>query len=251
MDWISNHEIVTTLRNYMLQNSTLSDSELKVLQEGIDMVVEDQQIKDPACKDQYCIVLEGLDGTGKSTVLKFLVEKLSSRFGKENVAQIRTPPAEFSPLRKHFDQIEDRKVGKAFYHLGNYLAGYYLRRNSTKYIIMDRFWPSTFAYQEATDSTMKDHSLIISQYKWPNDLYKPFNTFIVQLSLTESLRRKRVNKRSDEENTVWEDHIELDSFRNTVLEAYKKMEGIKIVDSSGTPEETGKNILRIIGLNIL
>ncbi len=62
------------------------------------------------------VVVEGLDGTGKSTVTARLAEH------PQCIAMLRTPPVEYADLRPIFDKLEeaDRRV---YYYAANYVAG--------------------------------------------------------------------------------------------------------------------------------
>lgn len=90
------------------------------------------------------IILEGLDGTGKTTI----VEGLQQKMGEVNC--LRSPPDCLSSFRPHFDgQVPH--VRRAFYLVGNYACALNIKKNADKPIVIDRFWPSTMAYALAID----------------------------------------------------------------------------------------------------
>ena len=90
------------------------------------------------------IILEGLDGTGKTTI----VEGLQQKMGEVNC--LRSPPDCLSSFRPYFDgQVPH--VRRAFYLVGNYACALNIRKNADKPIVIDRFWPSTMAYALAID----------------------------------------------------------------------------------------------------
>ena len=67
------------------------------------------------CVGNSIIVLEGLDGTGKSTVWAALSQS------PKCLAALRTPPDDFLPLRPIFDACEEI-TRRTFYFAANYIA---------------------------------------------------------------------------------------------------------------------------------
>jgi hypothetical protein len=66
------------------------------------------------------VVVEGLDGTGKSTLVASLAASLRAHAA-------RTPPASLTPLRALFDAMP-APVTRAFYTCGNYVAAHEMAR---------------------------------------------------------------------------------------------------------------------------
>ena len=93
------------------------------------------------------VVIEGLDGTGKTTVLSGLEEKMSC-------TRLSSPPVSLKSFREYFDQ-QAAHLRRAFYLLGNYACALQLRDSSSQAVIIDRFWPSTVAYGLARDLQAK------------------------------------------------------------------------------------------------
>lgn len=90
------------------------------------------------------IILEGLDGTGKTTVIEGLQRELG------DVNCLSSPPECLRSFRQHFDgQVSH--IRRAFYLLGNYACALSLRKHSEKPVVIDRFWPSSIAYALALD----------------------------------------------------------------------------------------------------
>lgn len=76
-------------------------------------------------------VIEGLDGTGKSTVVKNLCERL-------NASSTQTPPPNILEIRSTFDNL-DTQVKRAYYSTGNYLTAHYLQQLcQERAVVMDR-----------------------------------------------------------------------------------------------------------------
>ena len=102
------------------------------------------------------IVLEGLDGVGKST----LTDGLRSRLG-EKTQCLRSPPEELQPFRKYFD-MKPPALRRSFYLLGNYACAVHLRQLvQDGPVILDHFWPSTMAYSIACDQETEPVSEVV------------------------------------------------------------------------------------------
>lgn len=129
------------------------------------------------------IVIEGLDGTGKST----LAVKLSERLG---AICLKTPPDEFNKVRKTIDKTYDQcgiaaqlfyssTVAYISYKVKNYLD---LKQS----VVVDRYWLSTCIYAECRNNSI-DLSIIETK------IIKPDLT--VWLDLDEKERKQRIKQR--------------------------------------------------------
>jgi hypothetical protein len=83
------------------------------------------------------IVIEGLDGTGKSTAQQNLVKRLDA-------LDMRTPPTEIrgagNMIRDKYDKKEE-DIRRAYYEVGNLLVSRALREVSEgKTVVIDRYW---------------------------------------------------------------------------------------------------------------
>jgi thymidylate kinase len=139
-----------------------------------------------------CIVVEGLDGIGKTTTIKHLAEKLSAKI-------IVTPPDIIKPFRSIYADANfiERKT---YYMVGNYIAGEEVKRilfdsKQPQSVIIDRFYASTIAYligkMEIELPPIND-----KLFEWPEKLYKPDYMFV--LTMSESDRIDRLCSRSIE-----------------------------------------------------
>jgi len=182
------------------------------------------------------IVIEGLDGSGKTTLTRFLQEK----FAMELVV---TPPKEFSELRSFFDS-KPEGIRRAFYSLGNYMAAQYVR-STNSIIIMDRFWHSTAAYAFANHikSGGEASSFSDDDLKWPSDLFKP--NLVIFLDLSEQARLSRHSNRKEFTNTPEEQALAADAeFRKNIKESFRRIAGVPFVELNvdGSPKDCQKAI---------
>lgn len=180
------------------------------------------------------IVVEGLDGTGKSTLCTNLSNYL-------NAKALSTPPPSIAAIRKKFDHLPEI-YRRAYYAFSNYLAAQdVLEITKTKSVVMDRFWHSTTAYAIANEVECgindyippKGHAI----YTWPKDLLFP--SAVIFLSTPENDRDSRVNER--EELTAEEKQLSVNqNFRARIMETYRRIGHTKWIeiDTSGTKEET-------------
>lgn len=165
----------------------------------------------------FVIVIEGLDGCGKTTLAQRLVQHLGA-----NAVQRKSPPAQLENARtfiesestnasEHEQKLRDSKAFKtlkrAFFCFGNYiLAEEMLRSNTGGPIIIDRFASSTLAYTwgsiDARSSPLKCFFCRVLDFlfpflrraTWPPDLPKP--DVVLLLDATANVRRQRIYNRS-------------------------------------------------------
>ncbi|XP_044730735.1 UMP-CMP kinase 2, mitochondrial-like isoform X2 [Chrysoperla carnea] len=173
------------------------------------------------------IVLEGLDGCGKTT----LSRALSKKRGAELMC---TPPKSIDHLRSSFD---DATLRTAFYSLGNYIAAEEIRVITARSpVMLDRYWHSTGAFALAQAVHNKEIELppIDDEvYKWPTDLLKP--DLVIYLDVSEENRLERISRRptcTDQESLIKTNA----DFRKNIITAYERMIDPKIekVDSNLT-----------------
>jgi len=182
------------------------------------------------------IVIEGLDGSGKTTLTRFLQEKFAMEL-------CVTPPKEFAGLRSFFDN-KPEGIRRAFYSLGNYMAAQYVR-STNSIIIMDRFWHSTAAYAFANHVKGGGDPCSFSDddLTWPSDLFKP--NLVIFLDLSEKARLSRHSSRKDFTNTPEEQTLAADAeFRKNIKECFRRIAGVPLVELNvdGSPKDCEKAI---------
>lgn len=135
-----------------------------------------------ACKP-ICVVLEGLDGVGKTTAATTLAERLGAKL-------LRTPPDCMRSFRPYFDRAEDASR-KAFYEVGNFMAGEEAAASLAKgqSVVIDRYYASTFSYRYGrSDAPLPPAG--DAAYAWPAELHKPDRMILITLPEADRLARR-------------------------------------------------------------
>lgn len=155
-------------------------------------------------KEGKFVVIEGVDGSGKSTLVGELLEPITKAF--DEVIVIRDPGGVLYSTNGTFSQISEdiRTVARKDYDEGmSPLCEFFLMCASRAHltekfikpalargalVLADRWWPSTWAYQGANGI---DLQLIVSQIDvidLPIDL-------LVHIDIDKALRDQRLSKR--------------------------------------------------------
>ena len=174
------------------------------------------------------IVLEGIDGSGKSSVAEYLEKEL------ENVIVTREPSD--SPAGKLAGRSSHEDT-PPHYDFFLYLADrlYHtteIKRwlNDGKDVICDRYWGSTSAYQAASGEISLDYTI-----ETQRDFVKePDLTILFDLAPEESLERiSHREKKSKYENMDYLDRVRdnylklAEEYDWTIIDAGKELEDVK------------------------
>lgn len=177
------------------------------------------------------VAVEGLDGSGKST----LVESLAARLGAEVV---RNPPAGWERQRQAADSAPaaSRRDGYLEANRAAEAAALEVLASGTS-VVMDRSVAGTLAFGAAELGTTAAAS------DWSTSIPRP--DLIVFLDLPEPTRRNRLHGRAGDQ-TSEEARLATDQeFRRKVIDGYRSL-GAVSVDASGSPEEVTHRVLALL-----
>ena len=167
------------------------------------------------------IVLEGIDGSGKSTIARLLAKKL----GKE---LIHFPTQRFRELHAHLEGSQ--KLSKEQLFLV-FLSDILLHRERLKNAVVDRYVFSTLAYQRGILG-LEQTGELLSRLGFP----KPDQ--VVFLDVEPQVALARIN-RSRSSKSVFENLEELEALRKEYSQMAKKQfygKWIRIETSKGIQE---------------
>ena len=184
--------------------------------------------------------LEGIDGCGKSTQSKLLLEKLEGE--GEKVIILKEPTK-----RPHGQKLWDVLHGKRKATNEEILELFVLDRiqhveekiqpalDDGTVILMDRYYYSSMAYQVAGGIDVEEIR--------EKHAFAPKPDIVLIFDLPVSIALERVKGHSDADEFEKEEHLE------KVRVAYLDLENdplVRIVDATETPEEIFKNVWRLV-----
>ena len=186
--------------------SPVPEGKVRDLIEAIDTTLAQLAQAEKECSDAQqprtrppLVVLEGLDGTGKTT----LAHNLQQQHGFTSAA---TPPAWAAALRPAFDTCGLPHLRRAFYSACNYAAAMSTLQSSAQPIVLDRFAYSTAAY--AVGAALRGPEALPPPdsrvWHWPADLL-PRPSLVVHLRLSPKDRALRVARRASSSATPMTD----------------------------------------------
>lgn len=183
------------------------------------------------------VVIEGLDATGKSTLVKKLVKRLNATLLK-CPPQLEAPDLSNADLRCYFDHRPSVQR-RAYYRAANLIASEQADPSlQNGHVVMDRYWPSTVAFAALDDDLDLDQEW---QGRYPPELREPDT--VILLTVDEENRKKRMCERgaprTDEERNLEED-VER---REAVLQAYRMFKPIEVDTSNLNPDGVLKAVL--------
>ena len=184
--------------------------------------------------------LEGIDGCGKSTQSKLLLEKLEEE--GEKVIILKEPTK-----RPHGQKLWDVLHGKRKASNEEILELFVLDRkqhveekiqpalDDGTVVLMDRYYYSSMAYQVAGGIDVEDIR--------KKHAFAPKPDVVLIFDLPVSVALERVKGHSDADEFEKDEHLE------KVRTAYLDLENdplVRIVDATGTPEEIFEDVWRLV-----
>ena len=199
------------------------------------------------------IVVEGLDGTGKTTQLT----KMQEYFGAKNTLAVREPGG--TPMAEQIRSIlKDKNLPRSaktnmflFSAARADLLDNSIRPalTSGKNVVCDRNWLSTIAYQAAEGADVSD-ILTLSKIA-AGDLFEP--DLIILIDLDPAICRQRLFGRGGSEVDYFDSKGQ-DYFlrvRQAYLEEIKKLKNAIVVDGAPAPDKVWQQIEeKIKGANL-
>ncbi len=197
-------------------------------------------------KKNLFIVFEGIDGTGKSTQIKLLEERMK--------LVGRSVYSTFEPTNNLFGKIirdifshkidaDQRTIASLFvtdrlHHLLNNEDGILLKLSEGFDVISDRYYFSSFAYH----SVHTDMNWVVQSNAQSIDLLKADITFFIDIAPIESMKRINATRANIE---MYENLENLELVRSkylTAFELYNQQENIVFIDGNRSIEEVSAQI---------
>ncbi len=179
----------------------------------------------------YLIAIEGLDGTGKTTVARLLAIELG-------VALVRNPPDVLAQERALADARPEQER-RAWYAEANRIAAEDAVRHQWegRAVVMDRCAASTVAFKAASSG------MVARPEDWPSGVTRPDLTILLNVPEPVRLARlaARPSKESQEEARLRCD----DGFRARVLAGYEALGALRL-PAGGPPEEVVASIRNLM-----
>ena len=182
------------------------------------------------------ILVEGLDGVGKSTLVSALAEALGATL-VANPIPLPDPRNPEMDLRTRMDQAPEA-VRREYYRCANFHASLLINAARQRGpVVVDRYWPSTAGFALLDDQPPVWESI----GTWPGGLIQPDVMFL--LTVDEHARTKRMHGRgisiTDEEVRLSQSNAS----RERVNYALRCFEPIEIDTSYLDPDEVLEEVI--------
>lgn len=192
------------------------------------------------------IAFEGIDGSGKSTQVKLLTEKLEAA-GHKVYSTFEPTDSNIGKLirdifsgRMEADHkvIAGLFVADRLHHLQNKTNGILKMMEDGYTIVMDRYYFSSYAYQ----GVYMPLDWVIEANKFSAELLRPTVNIFIDISPEESMKRIAKGRSSTE---LYETLDNLTNVRNVYLQAFeqqKQFENICFINGERTEQEIADDV---------
>ena len=183
------------------------------------------------------IVIEGLDATGKSTLVLPLAECLDATLLK-CPPELNAPQLSDTDLRVYFEN-KNPQQRRAYYRAANLIASELAEVALQKgHVVMDRYWTSTVAFASLDDDLDLDQEW---QGRYPPELREP--DVVILLTVDEENRLKRMQGRGEPVTTEEQNLAKDIAGREAVLQTYRTFKPIEIDTSHLDPNAVLETVL--------
>lgn len=201
----------------------------------------------PAACEPFVVAVEGLDGTGKST----LVRSLALALGYEPCS---TPPPSLSDVRPAFDK-RGGLVARAFYAASNYVLQHEMRircgeAGQNLGFVVDRFHGTTAAYSAGWRNTSgttaaEVDALDVGAFAWPAAELDP-PAMMLLLEVDDAVRRGRVASRNAcSAFNPWDDRLNtVPGLAIRIMAGYRRIHACPVPDAS-----VGRGPLEVVAVD--
>lgn len=197
------------------------------------------------------IVLEGVDGSGKSTQAKNIVEYIRKNYPTRSIVLTREPGGTFMQVSESIREVLLKNDMDDYTRALLYAASRYEHQLQIKkwiengfIVICDRYIYSSLAYQSNEELSMEE----IMQINRYNDIIKPDHILFFRTNINTYRERKNLRSKTRELDAI---ETKPDEFFLKVITNYGKAlecEWSKIIeiDANKSIEEVTSNTLNII-----
>lgn len=198
------------------------------------------------------IEIEGTDGAGKTTALKYFIDKLKQEFPNKTIVETREVGSPLTPITQKLrelvlspdSKLDGTSMELLFAAMRIEQMKAYAEFDANTIIVSDRGWLSHLAYTDHNVST-----------KFTTDFYMGIilplvylPTHIVYLSVDEQTALERRNKRNGFVDVIEAKGVEFQAKVRESFEKYIQQSGVSVfrINANGTKEDVQQELNKFI-----